>query len=330
VVYFVAFRRRWGAIALLAVVALSPPQRPLGSKVLPGGTVMREREIRDTPYAEARVVDYSYGPHATREMVVNGQIQGGIDLVSGLSLFAYSYAMERIPVALYPEGKRCLVVGVGAGMIPRWYEARGIATDVVDIDPEIVDMARRQFGFAPAGRVYIDDARHVLNSTETTYDYVIIDVFAGDTSPGHVLTLEALRSAARVLSPRGVLALNLIGPTGRRGVVPASIVRTLRQVFDTVEVHPLFRPPDSSGSLEIVAYRGPPRTYVRDGVDRDPVYPAAAPAVAGMWETYEFPTDTPSMVLTDDHEPTDVIDLEFKEELRGQFNKGRSDWDAGS
>ena len=66
-----------------------------------------------------------------RELVIDGLVQGGIDAENRLSVYEYAYLLQFLPVALNPGGKRCLVIGVGAGLVPRWYEERGVATDVV-------------------------------------------------------------------------------------------------------------------------------------------------------------------------------------------------------
>ena len=87
------------------------------------------------------------------------------------------------------------MVGAGAGLVPRWYERQGVRTDVVDINPDVLQAAREHFGYRPKGEVRLGDARRVLGEPGRSYDYVILDVFTGDTTPGHLLSLEALRLA---------------------------------------------------------------------------------------------------------------------------------------
>jgi spermidine synthase len=329
--WFVAFRRRWLATAplLLALVVLALPEgHERRAKTLADGTVATELLFDDGYYSQLRVVEFRYGEEVTRELYLDSQLQGGLDVDQGLSVYGYAYGLQQLPWALHPGGRRALVVGLGAGLVPRWYGAMGVPTDVAELDPAVVDAARRFFGYRPTGQVLVEDARFVLNTTTEAYDYVLLDVFSGDTTPGHVLSLEALRLAARAMTPDGVLATNLIGRLGRDGVVIASVVRTMREVFDTVEIHPLFDPTSGApGNVTVVAYRGPPRAPRRDLVDALPVSPLVRGQLDQLWTTYQFPAGTSTYVLTDDYQPTDALDLEVKEEIRARISAGRGDWD---
>ena len=69
----------------------------------------------------------------------------GIDMQGGQSIYPYYYLLGMIPYGIHPDGKSCLVVGVGGGVIPMWYQARGVRTDAVDIDPEIFRLAHDYF-----------------------------------------------------------------------------------------------------------------------------------------------------------------------------------------
>src|SRR3990172_8587463 len=188
-IYFVFFRKRWYLAAILVLPFLVVNRTYPNQFKMPDGTKVTRVLSRDSFYGNLKVVDYSFGEKHTREMIIDGLIQGGIDTKNGMSVYEYSYFMEFIPYSLNPDGKTCLVIGLGPGVIPVWYEKMGIRTDVVDIDPNVIDIAREYFGFSISGDVIISDARYYLIASRKIYDYIVLDVFNGDITPGHILSL---------------------------------------------------------------------------------------------------------------------------------------------
>jgi spermidine synthase len=327
--YFVLFRRKWAVAAALVVPFLLAPADKATAKVLADGTRVKLTSQRDSFYGDLRVVDYAGPQMQTREMLIDGLVQGGIDRANGLSVYEYSYLMQFLPYALNPNGKNCLVVGLGTGIIPSWYAARGIHTDVVDIDPEVAGLARKYFNFNPGIAVHIEDARYFLNRSTERYDYVVLDVFSGDTTPGHVLSLEAMRLLKARMTPDGVLAINLIGSLGERGFMTASVIKTVQAVFGQVQTHALFVAdgPEPSGNLAVIAHDGPARAVRTDLLATFPVHPMAEAGVRqGLQNIYRFPANTPAIVLTDDYNPIDFYDLWLKERLRRAILES-IDWD---
>ena len=105
-----------------------------------------------------------------------------------------------------------------------WYERQGIVTDIVDIDPAVVRLAREYFGFNNSGSVYIEDARYFLQRTTSRYDYLLLDVFNGDSTPGHVLSLEAFELMRQRLTENGVVAINLVASLKQRNEMTVAIL----------------------------------------------------------------------------------------------------------
>ncbi len=324
VVYAVAWRRYWIFIPILLLPFLIPEAGANKTKLLPSGTRVTRTFFKDSFYGNMQVMEYSLGSKRTRELVVDAAIQGGIDVASGASVYEYPYFLEFIPRAINPNGKECLVIGLGAGVVPMWYEKQGVRVDVVDIDPLVFDVARRFFGFSISGESIIEDARYFLNRTGKRYDYVILDVFNGDNTPFHVLSKEALMTLKQRMAPDGVLGINVWGNLRGDTYMSASIVRTLKEVFATVDIYPGFDEAGNEGvgNLELFAYDQPPVTINSAQLTGYDVHPMAGAVRDLMIRKFTFPADTPAMTLTDGYNPIDFYDLKTKELNRKRIVNG--------
>jgi spermidine synthase len=140
-----------------------------------------------------------------------------------------------------PAHRKTLMIGGAGYTFPREYlraypEAR---IDVVEIDPQMTQIARRHFRLEddPRLRIFHEDGRmFLLEAPPESYDAVLMDAFGSLFSvPYHLTTIEAVRDIRRVLRPGGVVIFNL--GSAIRG--PASKFlqaefRTYREVFDEV------------------------------------------------------------------------------------------------
>jgi spermidine synthase len=245
-----------------------------------------------------------------------------------MPVYDYYYYLQYIPYSLNPKGKSCLVMGLGTGIIPMWYEKMGIRTDVVDIDPQIFIVAEKYFGFHTRGEKIVEDARFLLSKSEKKYDYIILDVFNGDKLPQHLLSLESFQLIARHLSENGILGMNIVGSVKHDTFLMSSIIKTLREVFTTVEMFPTFDPytPYSQhrgiGNVEVFAYNFPSVSLDRQKLQSFPFHPKAAYARYTIGTTFSFPPETPGMILSDEYNPADTLELRVKEEVRRRVLAG--------
>jgi MFS family permease len=313
--YALVYRYLWMLMPLLLLPFFIPEGGSTKTKLLPDGTLITRMFFKDSFYGNMQVLDYSLGNKRIRELVVDATVQGGIDMVSRVSVCGYPYFLEFIPRAINPKGKECLVIGLGAGMVPMWYEQQGVRADVVDIDPLVFDVARRFFSFNVSGESFVADARYFFNRPGKLYDYVILDVFNGDNTPFHVLSKEALMTVKKRMAPGGVLGINMWGNLRGDTYMTASIVRTLKEVFSTVDIYPAFdvAASDGIGNLELFAYD-------RTSVTIDParlagyeVHPAVGNVRDLMLIKFEFPGNTPAITLTDGYNPIDFYDVKTRE-----------------
>lgn len=116
-----------------------------------------------------------------------------------------------------PEPRRILMVGLGGGIVTQtiahYYPDATI--DNVELDPVVVEAARRFFGFRTSGRmrVHVRDGRVWLRSTRQRYDMIILDAYRGGYIPFHLKTREFLELVRDHLTPGGVVVGNLHGGT---------------------------------------------------------------------------------------------------------------------
>lgn len=148
--------------------------------------------------------------------------------------FAYT-RVGMIGLALTPPDGRILFVGLGGGAMPMYTrQVRPDAhIDIVEIDPLIVDVAQRFFGFRPDPRmvVHTGDGRAFLEAAPAaTYDLIVLDAFSDDEIPAALTTREFLETVRTRLVPGGVVVSNL----WTRNDAYAAMVATYDAVFDQV------------------------------------------------------------------------------------------------
>ncbi|HUT32923.1 MAG TPA: fused MFS/spermidine synthase [Planctomycetota bacterium] len=226
----------WRAAVTLAVpvvLAFLPcPESGVGrTYTAPDGERVEVVAVRDS--AHGRIVILDKGDY--RLLVVNGIVQTGIprDLarLSKGECLRIGYYQELLPYTVAdPRGRKALLVGLAGGMTAAMLELHDIEVDCVDIDPEIIEVAREHFRFT--GHAVAADGRLFLEQCATRYDFCILDTYSGDAFPFHLATRQGFEAAKRALKPDGVLAINYIGAPN--GQAFACVVATLKAVFPHV------------------------------------------------------------------------------------------------
>ena len=210
----VIIQRRWvvavlGLMTLVAAVSLWPAGRK------PGTIQSRYGQIEVRPD----------GTDA-KTLLINGLPQTGmrgpIEQWAGLK---QGYLLE-VAFMLGEQPRHALVIGLGGGLASRLLEAHGCESWSVEIDPAVVEVARREFNFD--GAVSVADGRAYLARVPAEWDIIFLDVCTAERLPAHLFTMEALRLAKRSLSADGVLAIQFIGDDGPWS---DSLVATVRKVF---------------------------------------------------------------------------------------------------
>jgi len=166
----------------------------------------------------------------------------------------YDLALNLHEAVAGPLGRTALIGG-GTFSYPRYQLLQwpGSSTDVVEIDPALVDVAREHFFLTddPRMGIFTEDGRTFLNralrdqqaaGADSTYDAIILDAFKSANSiPYQLTTVETMRSCYDLLADGGVLVMNVIAShrgAGSRFV--AAQYLTIAEVFPQVNLYAVF------------------------------------------------------------------------------------------
>jgi len=310
--YFVVWRKSafppTGAIALVGlVVGLMGVRQDLRGDF----RTMEELARHNSPFGMLQVLQAKNG---TRRLYLNDYlVQNTYDILAKKSTSMFTFMLHDLAVAYTPRIESALCIGMGVGIVPMDFVRAGVQVDVVEINPEVVPIAREFFDCEPETfHLVIGDGRSFLNDCDRQYDAVVLDAFLGDSSPSHLMTREAFASIARVLKPDGVLVMNCFGDFAPgKDFFVASLYKTLSAVFPGVRIHNAY----NGGNVFFVA--GP-----RSSLDivRPPtfehLYPAVASAVQSAFARRVETNPDHGIVLTDDYNPVEIYDAANREEVR--------------
>ncbi len=212
-------------LILLGCLPVFLPARPLGH-----GVIHRRASL----FGPVEVVDRG----GARFLVVSGTIQGAMLKDSHESVFPYVQVLaEMLRRNLPAQQRKVLLVGLGAGLLPRLLEPGSCLT--VEVDPATVQVAEEYFLFDVSRYpVRVADGRVFLLSSQECYGAVIFDAYGGGNHPYHMLTRECFELVKARLHPGGMFVLNYLGYVGGpNGRFVRSLEATLRAVFEHVEVY---------------------------------------------------------------------------------------------
>lgn len=198
----------------------------------------------------------------------------------GRSLSFYTYALEALAYTYLPQPRSALALGLGAGIVPMRLAARGVAVEVVEIDPASLTAATRYFGFDAARvHVHLADARTQLKRCAHGYDVIVVDLFHGDGTPDYLITRDFFGDLRRCLAPGGIAVFNTFADLEHPHAY-AHLLATLRSELPYIA---LYRP-DWPGALHINSFivAGARALPEPKPVQLDQVPPQHAEALAEM------------------------------------------------
>mmetsp|Transcript_64065 Transcript_64065/g.111674 ORF Transcript_64065/g.111674 Transcript_64065/m.111674 type:complete len:333 (-) Transcript_64065:163-1161(-) len=108
---------------------------------------------------------------------------------------------------------RALMLGLGAGAIPLWFSRHMPNTDfyAVDINGDVV-RAAPCFGLHESSSMHLIEADGLAYAAEQAadrFEVVFVDVFDGEHVPAPFTSVDFFRNLRRILSPQGVMVLDI-------------------------------------------------------------------------------------------------------------------------
>ncbi|MBE3597967.1 MAG: fused MFS/spermidine synthase [Limnochordaceae bacterium] len=274
---------------------------------------------KDSAYHHILVVD---DPVGLRYLKFDDSWQSAMDKADPKGLvFGYTRYFH-LAMALAPQAREALMVGLGGGSVPKNFLAfyPSLRMDVAELDPEVVRVAHRFFAVPLDDRrlaVHAQDGRIFVERTRARYDAVFLDAYFAYSIPFHLATREFYEALKSRLQPGGVVASNIIGAlSGRHSLLFRSMLRTMQAVFPTTYVLPVGA---TSGSAIDPAYRN----IIVLATDQQAMAPGEFQArVERLEQEGRLPPGTSSLarslvvepidthdvpLLTDDHAPVDTL-----------------------
>lgn len=203
-----------------------------------------------------------------------------------------------------PQARRVLLIGLGGGTAAKQFSHYYPDTevDVVDVDPLVVDVARRYFALTPGERlrVHIADGRTFLRQARTAWDLIVVDTYTtnryGDTLPPHMVTREFFEDVAARLSHGGIVHFHCAFENSR---LMESLHRTMSSVFPYV----------LRTRGELLASHVPMIVPQRELIARAKASPAARlPELPRLIDDLTgHPPPRNALLLTDDYAPVDTL-----------------------
>ena len=286
-------------------------------------------EVRQSNYGELRVLDTVESGGEYRYLIIDGCVHSVVDRAILESVCSYVEVLD-VPKYIFNQPGKLLLIGLGAGSVAQNYSRVGWETTIVEIDPEITELAQLYFDFRQTdGKVIHGDGRQFVRQNRELYDLIVVDAFGSSSIPFHMITVEAFEEMQSSLTEDGILAINIIA-LDRGSNLISSVCKTLHHSFKHISVLPL-PPGESHDTLSsfIVLASG---NRIGRGED-DEVHFNSNKDTYSMeiaWQNRYVPDYSMGTVITDDLNPVDIwseaINLEDRKFLRVEFGFKGLNW----
>lgn len=260
-----------------------------------------------------------YDENLVRTLSFNGSWETMMSLTNPLAgHFEYTEYFQ-MPWIWNHDIKRVLMEGLGGGSTPRAYQHyyTNVMVDVVEIDPVVVEVAKKYFHVEETNnlKINIADGRVFLRQTTNIYDLILMDAYSttryGSSLPRQLTTKEFFTLASQHLSTNGIFAYNVIGQIkGFRATLIGAMYRTMSEVFPHVYMFPAVE----SQNIVFVATKSPESfNYVRASAEAYKLINSGAvtlPTFSLRVKSFMDqapPTTGSSPLLTDDYAPIESL-----------------------
>lgn len=299
-------RRQVAAVAVVTLLLLAAVAGPAVGITVEGQTVYETQ----TPYQQLRVSDLG----DTRTLYLDGQRHSAMDLDDPYRhVFDYTryFHLPLLMAENTSDVDRVLFVGGGGFSGPKRFvhEYPNVTVDVVEIDPEVIRVAKEYFAVEGSERlnIYRADGREFLRESDTEYDLIVLDAYRKDKVPFETTTLEFVRLAHSRLDEDGILFANLISsPNGAASDFYRAEYKTIHRVFPQVYTFPTV---DANvvQNVEVVATKRSTRLSERELLERNTARDIGIDLEREIRHYREPPETEDVPVLHDDRAPVDSL-----------------------
>jgi spermidine synthase len=292
------------AVAGFGTAAFSAKEPPLPENIL---------FAKDTFYHRITVQQMRAGtPSEIRALQLDSTMEGAQEIKTGNLVFPYQRYWQLAEV-FQPSLKRAAFLGAGAFGMPQKLSRRfpDANVDVVEIDPEVIEVGRRFFRLDEFPNVHAvaSDARRYLNTSQESFDFIFGDAYNGvQYVPAHLVTREFFSEIKARLSPSGIFMMNLIGSAqGPKSQLFWRVMNGVSAAFPhTMLCGTQWRNPSEQQNLMIVA-SGEPLAPRIDAWKKN-----SRREHAPILELLNTRIDTvvapePRELFTDDHNPVEYV-----------------------
>ncbi len=224
-------------ITVTILIILIVPWAPVSLSSVPHyGTVIYEKE---TLFSHLDVTEFG----DNRSLYLDGIKHSSMNLNDPLDLVIDYTEYFHLGMMFNPSFTDVLFVGGGAFTGPKNFLAVYPDTkiDVIEIDPDVIDVAKNYFDLQddPRLQIFNDDARKHLTTFDKKYDVIILDAYASTYVPYHLMTHEFFQTLEERLEPDGVIVSNFIGSVeGKNSQMVKAVYNTMLQTFPVNYVFP--------------------------------------------------------------------------------------------
>jgi len=176
-----------------------------------------------------------------RTMLLDDHFHSAMDLNDPQRIvYPYNYYFH-MGFVFNPDTTDVLFIGGGGFSGPKRFLADypQVSVDVVEIDGEVIEAAKRYFNVkeSPRLRIFNEDGRMYLQRSEKKYDLIVLDAYSRTYVPFHLMTLEFFREVSMDLKPNGVIVSNLISSLiGPYSELFKAECNTVMQMFSNIYV----------------------------------------------------------------------------------------------
>lgn len=115
-----------------------------------------------------------------RVLTIDGVVQGAMPEGGEPGALAAEPLVD-LARALRPEARTVLVIGLGTGQTAAAFARAGLEVEAVEIEPLVVECARRFFGWR--GSAAVGDGRVFLERADRRWDLVVLDALTARSFP---------------------------------------------------------------------------------------------------------------------------------------------------